>query len=221
MTLFRLGWRAYSPALAADRKLPWPLSRRIGRWGWYLGLACSPLALVGIYERANPLPEPLSACHYPLRARWCIRRALWAEAGRTGEPVTEQEAYWLDQAMRVVLDAGYGAASPQSTGLVIYLSRRYAEERLPRSAHLLASFAALTHKPHVGEGANEERARLEMAFEVADRLVGLSSEQLAPGERIEVASKVLTILDRSPPYLRAGWKDHPLREKFREIIRNE
>lgn len=220
MTISLLGRRAYSP-LATDRKLPWPLSRRLGRWGWYLGLACSPLALVGIYERVNPLPELLNNYDYPLQARWYIRRALWSKEGKVGEPVTEREAYWLDQAMRSILKAGYGAASPQSTGLVIYLSRRYAEERVPRPAYLLASFAALTHKPHVGEGANEERARLEMAFEVADRLVGLSAEQLAPKERIDVATKVLTILDRSPPYLRVGWTDHPLRGKFQAIIRSE
>lgn len=201
----------------AERKLPWPLSRRMGRWGWYLGLACSPLAIAAMYERTRPLPEPLAGSHYPLAARWYIRRALWSGAGR-GEPVTEEEAYWLDQAMRAVLGAGYGAASPQSTALVIYLSRRYAEERSPRPTHLLASFAALTHKPHVGEGALEERARLEMAFEVADRLVGLPAEQLAPAERTNIATKALTIMDKSPPYLRETWTRHPLREEFRTIV---
>lgn len=57
----------------------------------------------------------------------------------------------LDRAMQAVLDAGLGAASPEATNLVIYLSQLYLyDDPSPSLENLKASYEALIFKPHVG-----------------------------------------------------------------------
>ena len=186
-------------------------SPRLVRLGTILGALCVPLAAYSLYERWAPLPFD-SNLRFPLLAKYYIRRALWAGS-------LDQKAFYLDQAMRRVLAAGLGAASPQSTALVIYLSQLYLEQQPhPDPASLRASHAALVHKPHIGEGAAEERARLEMSFKVADRLCDLLREAGDPSGAAEYAEKALSILERAPPYLRRHWVNHPLRPKFRSVL---
>jgi hypothetical protein len=127
------------------------------------------------------------------------------------------KAYYLDQAMRAVLNSGYGAASPQSTALVLYLSQLYLDAPTPEIGNLMASHAALTHKPHVGEGVKEERARLEMSFTVANRLCDLLAE-VDPDAAREYATKSLNTMERAPPFLGNSIRNHPLRDRFRRIV---
>lgn len=182
-------------------------NERATRIGLFIGTACAPFAAWRIYERISPLPAPLSAVRFPLAARYHIHRALWSSE-------LETKGYHLDQAMRRVLAAGLGAASPQSTALVVYLSQLYLEAEPLDLDSLRASFAALTHKPHVGEGIAEERQRLEMAFKVADKLCKGLVERGGKQEAMDYATRVLTILDKAPPFLKNNWTDYPLRRNF-------
>ncbi|PJF16873.1 hypothetical protein PSACC_03321 [Paramicrosporidium saccamoebae] len=143
-------------------------SPRWTRVGFALGAACLPIAAFGTYERLSPFPEPLNVS-FPLSSRYFIRRALWTDS-------LADKAYYLDKALQHVLSSGLGAASPQSTALVIYLSMLYMADPTPNVHNLMASHAALIHKPHIGEGVREEQARLEMAFKVAERLCDLFKE---------------------------------------------
>lgn len=178
------------------------------RWGlWVMLGGAIPWATWHVYEYFHPLPAPLNECHYPLRARWYIHQALWNSSS------LPRQAYRLDQALRVILQGGYGAASPQATNLVIYLSQQYLNQESPRAEDLSASFKALVHKPHVGEGVAEERARLEMAFKVAARLI----QTLSIEDQHEIAQRVITIMDKAPYYL-GNWKNHPLRSTFETTL---
>jgi hypothetical protein len=181
-------------------------SGRVRRWGAIFGILGIPWLSIAAYEHFVPLPDAIATCPYPVLARYFIRRSLWCEN-------IEDAAYYLDQAMRAVLRLGYGAASPQATGLAVYLSELYLQQEPPSKAHLLASFAALTHKPHIGEAVSEERSRLEMSFKVADRLLDIIPWD-AHEQRHEIARKVLMTMEKAPKYLSKGWQDHPLKGRF-------
>ena len=182
-------------------------SRRISKIGIALGTLSLPIATWSMYERINALPQPLGQMHYPVIARIYLRLAL-----RSGLTL-EQKAHYLERAMRSLLNKGYGAISPQYTNLIIFLSQLYMDQDPPSVNNLMASFQSLTHKPHVGEGVAEERARLEMAFKVAGRLVDILPEDAS---RREIAQKVLIIMKKSPPYL-GTWKNVPDRSKFESL----
>lgn len=184
---------------------------RIAYLGSALGLCCLPIAAFGIYERLNPLTPPLNVS-FPLTARYYVRRALWSGP-------LEQKAYYLDKAMQRVLSAGLGAASPQSTALVVYLSQLYLEERPPQLEHLRASYVALSHKPHIGEGVAEERSRLEMSFRVADKLMEILKPIDLHAAREYAASSLMKI-EKAPPFLGPTIKNHPLADKFRTFLRD-
>lgn len=180
------------------------LPKRVARLGAVFGFFSMPVAAYGIYDRSNPFPSPLDQCDYPLMARYYIRKALWTEN-------ISDKAYNLDWAMQKVLAAGYGPASPQSTALVMYLSQLYLDERPLKLENLTASYAALTHKPHVGEGVKEERARLELSFQVAATLCSLLAKSNPEGAA-EFAKRALATMDKAPPFLSKNWKNHPLRD---------
>lgn len=162
----------------------------------------------GAYDRFAPLPEELSGLKFPFTARFYIRRALCPAVD------VEESARLLDLAMQSVLASGLGSASPESTALVLYLSRRYLEQSTPNVPQLEAAYYALTFKPHVGEAVREEKARLMKSFEVAHRLCQLFT---ASGEQEKVkyyADKSLEFLDHGPQYLAASFANHPLRREF-------
>ena len=183
----------------------------MARVGFLLGAICSPIAAWGIYDRKFPLPAPLDI-DFPLAATFHIRRALWCSA-------LADKAYHLDQAMRRVLTAGLGAASPQSTALVVFLSQLYLEAETVDLENLRASFAALIHKPHIGEGVSEERQRIEMAFKVADKLCRTLIERGDTQEAKDYAARVLKLFSQAPPYLKNKWTDHPLRSNFESFLK--
>jgi hypothetical protein len=81
----------------------------------------------------------------------------------------------------------------------------------------MASHAALTHKPHVGEGVKEEQARLEMAFKVAEKLCDLFRES-DPVRAKGYAEHSIATMTKAPPYLRDLWKEHYLMTKFKSIL---
>lgn len=184
------------------------MPRRVAKLGLFVGLFCTPLAVWSAYEQFNPLPAPFFNTHYPLMAKYYIRRALLAD------PI-ESKAFYLDQAMQTVLSSGLGAASPQSTNLVIYLSKLYLENVPNNIENLQASFVALTHKPHVGEGVIEEKARLLMAMKIADRLIEIIPDEM---EKRNLAQKIQRILDKSPNYLKSIWETHPIRSKVSPFL---
>lgn len=104
-----------------------------------------PLSCLSLYDRLAPLPDQLRPHRFPLLARIYIRKALLF-----GSKDTEALAKDLDNALWAVLQAGLGAASPQATALLVYLSQRYVEDPLVPTEKLEAALNALTHKPHVG-----------------------------------------------------------------------
>lgn len=179
--------------------------------GIVLGALAAPVAAWRLYERHAPLPPPLGGTPFPLLARLHIRRAMWAGS------VAERTRH-LDGAMRRVLASGLGAASPQATALLVYLSQLYCEQREPDVRDLAASFAALSHKPHVGEGVREERARLEMSLCVAARLCDVLQHR-DPARCAAYAQRALDAMQHAPPHIGGGaWADHPLKARFASIL---
>lgn len=117
---------------------------RFRKYVWTLGLVLLPFSCLSVYDRFASLPEPLNQTHFPLISRFYIRKALWN--GSDMESVAKS----LDSALWGVLAAGYGAASPQATALVVYLSRRYLADPNTQPTQLEDAMIALMHKPHVG-----------------------------------------------------------------------
>lgn len=175
-------------------------------------LGVSGLGVLGFvtYDRFAELPEEFRGLNFPFLSRWYIRRALC--------PVTklEETARLLDLAMQNVLNSGLGSASPESTALVLYLTRRYMKEPNPSIADLEAAYQALTYKPHVGEAVREERARLMKSFEVAHLLCKFYSQgpHADPGKVRHYASRSLEFIDNGPKYLIKSFENHPLRSDF-------
>jgi hypothetical protein len=117
---------------------------RFRKYVWTLGVLFLPISCLSVYDRFASLPEPLNQTHFPLISRFYIRKALWN--GSDLEAVAKS----LDAALWGVLAAGYGAASPQATALVVYLSRRYLADPNTQPTQLEDAMTALLHKPHVG-----------------------------------------------------------------------
>ncbi len=190
-------------------------SSLVSKFGILLGI--SGLGVLGFatYDRFAELPEELQGLNFPLTARWYIRRALC--------PATNlnENARLLDLAMQSVLNSGLGSASPESTALALYLTRKYMEQPTPSSPDLEAAYVALTYKPHVGEAIKEEKARLLKSFEVANRLCELFAER---GEHEKVqyyANKSLEFLDHGPKYLSQAFEKHPLRPVFHNYAKSK
>jgi len=180
------------------------------RVGVLLGVLGVPAAVWRLHDHLSPLPPALLHTRFPLLARLYISRAMWARA-------MDGKAYYLDRAMARVLASGLGAASPQATALLVYLSQLYCEQDEPDVRHLAASLAALCHKPHVGEGVREERARLEMSFRVAAKLCDLL-QHADPARCAEYAGRALDTMQCAPPSVGAKWANHPLKARFARIV---
>jgi hypothetical protein len=187
--------------------------------GIFVGTASLPITAFMLYDKLAELPPEFLNLQLPLRARFHVRRALWSWNERSGEGIDEL-ARQLDLALQAVLNSGLGAASPESTALVLFLSRCYLEAPKTAPSDLEASHAALIFKPHVGESIREERSRLSLSFLVADRLCKIyASPQCSDPDKVRYyASKSLQLLDGGPSYLRAEWTDHPLRSVFRQYL---
>lgn len=180
----------------------------VSKLGIVLGITGLGILGLATYDRFAALPEELQGLNFPLPSRWYIRRALC--------PANEVEetARLLDLAMQNVLNSGLGSASPESTALVLYLTRRYMEEPTPSLPDLEAAYIALTFKPHVGEAIKEEKARLLKSFEVAHRLCQVYSEQGNHEKVHYFAARSIDLLDNCPPYLVSTFSSHPLRAEF-------
>ena len=165
------------------------------------------------------LPADLDNLHYPLLARFYIRRGLYRWKRENLGKYLPDLAKDLDSAMQVVLNSGLGSASPESTALVIFLSRCYLEAAEPSLPDLEAAYVALTFKPHVGEGVKEERKRLEMSFEIANRLCQLYASSNPQKVRMYAESALVT-LEHGPVYLQSSWGNHPLKPVLKHYLSN-
>ena len=182
--------------------------------GILIGAGSLPIAGFFLYDRFAPLPEELENLNFPFPARWHIRRALCPANS------IQETAKQLDLAMQKVLNAGIGSASPESTALVLYLSRLYLDAKEPSIPDLEAAHYALTFKPHVGEAVKEEVARIELSFKVADRLCSFfSSNGHENLEKIQFyAGKSVELMENGPNYLKSRFENHNLKSKFKEYL---
>lgn len=194
---------------------PTPKSSNLSKFGLLLGFGSLPFASFFIYDRFAELPEELHNLNFPLPARFYIRRALCSANS------IQDTARYLDLAMQKVLTAGIGSASPESTALVLYLSRLYLEAKEPSIPDLEAAHYALTFKPHVGEAVKEESDRINLSFKVAERLCTFYST--GPHQNIEkvqfYAKKSIDLMENGPNYLKSRFENHPLKVKFQEILK--
>lgn len=176
---------------------------------WYFVFSAIPPACYTIYDYFKPLPHPFTNIPYPFIARFWIRKSFW---GRFPEDKIRD----IDFARKAIMRKDIGPASPQATQLLVY----DVEERLklsPSIETLKMLWGALTAKPHVGEGASEERARLETAFKVAAMLCDRHLEYQEASKAKDLATNVMFYMDKSPSYLSSQWTKHPLRAKFEAL----
>lgn len=166
---------------------------RARRFAWLMTWIVAPVSCLSLYDRLAPLPEPLSKHSFPLMARVYIRKALLLNREHDVEGLAKD----MDAALAAVLSAGLGAASPQATALLIYLSDRYLQEQQTPSNRLEEALVALMHKPHVGEALEDEQARLEMGMKVLGRLHGMYQGQKAR----DLLDRYETSIKRCPPRL--------------------
>lgn len=185
-----------------------------GKLGILLGIGCLPFTGFFVYDRFSDLPEELKKLNFPFSARFYIRRALCPANS------IQETARFLDLAMQKVLNSGIGSASPESTALVLYLSRLYLEAKDINLPDLEAAHYALTFKPHVGEAIKEELARLELSFKVADRLCSFySSNAHVNSEKVQFyANKSIGLMENGPNYLVSKFENCPLKLKFQEYL---
>lgn len=183
--------------------------------GILIGVASLPVAGFFLYDRFAALPEELEKLNFPFPARFHIRRALCPANS------IQETARHLDLAMQKVLNAGVGSASPESTALVLYLSRLYLDAKEPSIPDLEAAHYALTFKPHVGEAVQEETARIELSFKVADRLCSFfSSKNHEDWEKVHFyAGKSVDLMENGPSYLKSRFENHQLKSKFKEFLK--
>lgn len=180
-------------------------SNLISKFGILIGMISLPIASFYIYDRLAAIPPELQNLHFPLPARFYIRLALFPTNS------IQETAKYLDLALKNVLSAGIGSASPESTGLVIFLSKLYLDAKESSIPDLEAAHYALTFKPHVGEALKEEIARVDFSFKVADRLCSFySSTGHENLEKVHFYSKKSLELMEAVSSLR----DHPLKQKF-------
>ena len=176
-----------------------------------------PIAGFFLYDRFAPLPGELENLKFPFLARIRIRRALCPANS------IQETARQLDLAMQSVLNAGIGSASPESTALVLYLSRLYLDAKEPSIPDLEAAHYALTFKPHVGEAVKEETARIELSFKVAERLCSFfSSNGHENREKVQFyAGKSVELMENGPNYLKSHFENHQLKLKFKKYLNDE
>lgn len=185
--------------------------------GILIGVSSLPIAGFFLYDKFAELPQELQNLNFPLLARYHIRRALCPANS------LEETARQLDLAMQKVLNSGIGSASPESTALVLYLSKLYLDAKDPSIPDLEAAHYALTFKPHVGEAVKEESARIELSFKVADRLCTFfSSKGHENLEKVQYfATKSIHLMDNGPSYLKNQFENHHLKSKFKEYIKSD
>lgn len=152
-----------------------------------------PLSCLSLYDRISGYPEPLGRHRFPLIARLYIRKSMLLRKPDDLEGIAKD----LDSALGSVLTSGLGAASPQATALVIYLSQLYLKSSDTPNSRLEEALAALLHKPHVGESLDDEKARLRMGFEVLKRLHSVYSADRAA----ELLDRYETIVRKCPPQI--------------------
>ena len=185
----------------------------VSKFGIFIGFVSLPVAGFVIYDRFAGLPLEFQNLNFPLPARFYIRRALCPANS------IQETARFLDLAMQKVLLAGIGSASPESTALVLYLSRLYLEtEGGAHISDLEAAHYALTFKPHVGEAVKEELARIELSFKVAERLCQFySTEGHESSEKCQFyANKSIELIQNGPNYLKSKFDNLPLKSKFQK-----
>ncbi len=170
--MFRIIPRRWLSGNDALRQLQYQSQQRMRsrRFAWLVGAFVFPLSCLSLYDRLAALPEPLNRHRYPFLARIFIRKALLFHSNNVDAMAKD-----LDSALWAVMNAGLGAASPQSTALVIFISKQFLKEGDPKK--LEEALAALTHKPHVGEALEDEKARLEMGLDVVQHLCTNSSHR--------------------------------------------
>ena len=186
----------------------------ITKLGILIGAGSLPIFGFFLYDRYAPLPEELQNLNFPFPARFHIRRALYPANS------CQETARHLDLAMQKVLNAGIGSASPESTALVLYLSRLYLDAKEPSISDLEAAHYALTFKPHVGEAVKEEEARIELSFKVAERLCSFfASNGHENWEKVQFyAGKSVDLMENGPSYLKRRFEDHQLKSKFKDFL---
>lgn len=193
----RLAFRLLSSSSEAERLQVYQKQSkqrlRARRFAWLMTWMVLPISCISLYDRLAPLPEPLDRHPFPLLARIYIRKALLMNK----EGDVDGLAKDLDSALGAVLSAGLGAASPQATALLVFLSQRYLEDSKTPSSRLEEALAALLHKPHVGESLEDEQARLEMGMKVLGRLHGMYNDHRAG----ELLDRYETAIKRCPPRL--------------------
>lgn len=184
------------------------------KFGILIGVGSLPIAGFFLYDRFAALPEELENLNFPFPARFHIRRALCPANS------IQETGKQLDLAMQKVLNSGIGSASPESTALVLYLSRLYLDAKEPSIPDLEAAHYALTFKPHVGEALKEEAARIELSFKVAERLCSFfSSNGHENWEKIQFyAGKSVELMENGPNYLKSRFQNHQLKLKFMEYL---
>lgn len=181
------------------------------RTGLALGLLSTPVFALRVYESIHPFPSPLHKEHYPLLARLCIHRALLAAS-------IDAKSAHLTEAWSRVVSSGLGAASPQATSLLVYLSEVLLDCEPADTSRMHACFEALAAKPHVGEAVREERARKSAALKVASRLCDEYVARNDRGSSGVMAERALELMSKGPLYVTGAIDNGHLRSKFQRSL---
>jgi len=175
---------------------------RARKFAWLATTVLLPLSCLSLYARLSALPPPLDNHSFPLMARLHIYKAMLILKSKSD---VEGVARELDAALEAVMAAGLGAASPQATALLVYLTQLYVSDSQSTPRKLEEALTALLHKPHVGEALAEEETRLKAGLQVVQRLHSMHS---GTPRAEELLQRYESTIMRCPPNLSMRLQHH-------------